>query len=142
MVPVTGLPPATPFTLQDIAVLVEPVTLGVKVCVLPRRTDDEVGVIVTLTEEGVGVGGGADGLTEVATPPLQPRVHATVAKRTTVASAGKRGCAALRELLPAFCERGRMPRRNAGEGPGSRARRGVAGLVRRGNRRDAVSCSN
>ena len=89
--------------------LVEPVTLGVKVCVLPRRTEDVVGVRVTLTEEGVRVGAGDDGLTEVDTPPLQPRVHAAVTRRTRTAGAGKRDCAALRGLLPAFCKRGRMP---------------------------------
>jgi len=122
MVPVAGVPPATPFMLQDTAMLVEPVTVGVRVCALPSRTEDVVGVTVTLMEEGVGVGGGDGGITEVATPPLQPRVHAAVARRMRIASAGKRGdCTALRELLPAFCERGRMPRRNAGEGPASRA---------------------
>ena len=88
--------------------LVEPVTLGVKICVLPRRTDDVAGVRVTLTEEGVRVGAGDDGLTEVDTPPLQPRVHAAVTRRTRIAGAGKCDCAALQELLPAFCERGRM----------------------------------
>ena len=110
-----------PLTLQDTAVLVEPATVGVKVCVLPSRTEDVVGVTVTLTEEGAGVGGGADGLTEVETPPLQPKVHAAVARRMRFARAGKRcDCAALQELPPALCERGRMPRRNAGEGPASR----------------------
>jgi len=78
-------------------------------------------VIVMLTEEGVGVGAGADGITELPTPPLQPSVHATGARRMRIARAGKRGFAALRELLPAFCERDRMPRRNAGEWPASRA---------------------
>jgi hypothetical protein len=119
MVPVAGVPPGTPFTLQDTAVLVEPVTLGVKVWVLPRRTDDVVGVTVTLTEEGAGVGVGPDGATEVETPPLQPKMHATVARRMRIARAEKRDCAALQELLPAFCERVPMPRRNAGEGPAS-----------------------
>ena len=114
-----------PLTLQDTAVLVEPTTVGVKVCVFPRRTEDVAGVIVMLTEEGVGVGAGADGITELPTPPLQPSVHATGARRMRIARAGKRGFAALQELLPAFCERDHMPRRNAGEGPASRTRGGA-----------------
>jgi hypothetical protein len=76
-----------PFTLQDTAVLVEPVTLGVRVCVLPRSTEDVAGVMVTLTEEGVWEGGGSGGATEEAIPPLHPRVHAAVARTARMGSA-------------------------------------------------------
>src|SRR6266404_1873097 len=119
MVPVAGLPPGMPLTLQEMLVSVAPVTVAVKVCALPKSNEAVAGITVTLMEEGGWIGGG--GWTTAETPPPQPTVHAAVARRTRIGNAGKRGCDAGEETVTAFCERGRMLRRNAGEGPGSRA---------------------
>ena len=47
MVPVTELPPAMPFTLQETVVSVALVTAAAKVCVLPKRSEAVTGVMVT-----------------------------------------------------------------------------------------------
>ena len=97
MVPVTGLPPAMPFTLQETVVSVAPVTAAAKVCVLPKRSEAVAGVMVTEMEEGVG-GGGGGGTTAVLAPPVlpaQPKVHAAVARRVRIDSAAKRECVAV-----------------------------------------------
>jgi hypothetical protein len=81
--------------VQDTLVFVVPVTVAVKVCGLPKSTEAVAGVTVTLMEDGVGVGGGTEGgggWTTAESPLAQPAAHATVAKRTKIANAGKRGC--------------------------------------------------
>jgi hypothetical protein len=127
MVPVMGLPPAMPFTLQETVGSVAPVTAAAKVCVLPKRSEAVAGAMVTVIEEGA-VGGGGGGTTAVLAPPVlpaQPRVHAAAARRVRIDSAAKRECVAVSDSVRAFCGRGRMLGRNAGEGPGRRARGGA-----------------
>ncbi len=96
--PVTGLPPAMALTLQETVVSAAPVTVAVKVCVLPKRSEAVAGVMVTVTEEE---GGGGDGgtTTEFAfAPPVlpaQPSVQAAVERRMRSGNTAKRGPAAL-----------------------------------------------
>ena len=124
MVPVRGVPPAIALTLQETVVSAAPVTVAEKFCVLPRRSEAEAGVMVTVTEgEGGGDGAGSGTTAVLALPvlPAQPsRVQAAVARIARMSGAAKRGCAALRDSMQAFCRRGRMVRRNAGEGPGGK----------------------
>jgi hypothetical protein len=61
------------FTLQVTLVSVVFVTVAVRVCEFPRRTDPVVGVTVTVTDGGGGADGGGD-VTE-AGPPPQPSSH-------------------------------------------------------------------
>jgi len=90
-VPVTGLPPAVPLTLQETVVSVAPVTVAVKVCVLPKTSEAVAGVMVAVTEEG-GDGGTTTELALVLPVlPAQPSVQAAVAKRMRSGSAAKRG---------------------------------------------------
>jgi hypothetical protein len=53
MVPAAEVPPATPLTLHETSVSVAPVTVAVKVCVLPKRGDAVAGVMAMLVDEGV-----------------------------------------------------------------------------------------
>ncbi len=62
MVPVVGLPPGTPLTLQETLVLLVPVTVAAKVCALPKSNEAVLGVMVAVMEEGVGGGGGGSGV--------------------------------------------------------------------------------
>ena len=88
------MPPAVPLTLQETVVSVAPVTVAVKVCVLPKTSEAVAGVMVTVTEEEGGGGGGGT-TTELALVlpvlPAQPSVQAAVAKRMRSGSAAKRG---------------------------------------------------
>jgi hypothetical protein len=67
------LPPGMLFTLQVTLVSVVFVTVAVRVCEFPSRTDPVVGVSVTATDGGGGVDGGGE-MTE-AEPPPQPNNH-------------------------------------------------------------------
>ncbi len=95
--PVTGLPPAMALTLQETVVSAAPVTVAVKVCVLPKRSEALVGVMVTATEEEGGGGGGTTTELALAPPvlPAQPSVQAAVERRMRSGNAAKRGPAAL-----------------------------------------------
>src|SRR5216683_1283863 len=99
MVPVTGLPPGMALTLQETVVSAAPVTVAVKACVLPKRSEAMAGVMVTVTEEEGGGGGGGGTTTEFAFAPrvlpAQPSVQAAVERRMRSGSAAKRGPAAL-----------------------------------------------
>ena len=117
MVPVREVPPGTPLTLQDTSVLVAPVTVPVNVCVVPKSSEAVKGVTLTLTEAGAGVGGGGWATGDLATKLAQPMAHPAATSTARVSTIGERLCDALCEWLPASCERGRMVRRNAGEGP-------------------------
>lgn len=110
IVPRVALPPATPFTVQETAASVVPLTVAVNACVLPKRMEALPGVRFTVTAgggEGGGEGGG--GATGLAPPPPQPSVHALAVRRT------RNPCAATIRLR--CSERGGMPARKAGEGP-------------------------
>src|ERR1700720_3726637 len=126
MIPVSGVPPATPLTLQETPVSVVPVTAGINVCVVPKSSEADRGVTLTLSEVGVGVGGGSWTTGELVTRLLQAKPHAVLRSRARVSTLGKRQCGTLRERVPASWERGRIAGRNAGEGPvkASCARRG------------------
>jgi hypothetical protein len=63
-----GLPPGVLFTLQVTFVSVVFVTVAVRVCEFPSRTDPVVGVTVMLTDGDGGAGGGGN-VTEVGPPP-------------------------------------------------------------------------
>lgn len=92
-----GLPPATALTVHETVVSAEPVTVAVKVCVLPKRSEVAAGVIVTVMDEGVG-GGGGDVATDDLVPPVlpaQPSVRAAAKRRMKSGSAAMRGCPAL-----------------------------------------------
>src|SRR6266849_6607843 len=98
MVPVTGLPPAMALTLQETVVPAAPVTVAVKVCVLPKRSEAVAGVMVTVTEEEGGGGGGGTTTGLALAPPVlpaQPSVQAAVERRMRSGSAAKCGPAAL-----------------------------------------------
>jgi hypothetical protein len=73
---VEALPPATPFTLQVTVVFVVLVTVALKFCMFPNKTEALVGVMVTVMEGGGGGGGVAPG------PPPQPDMP-KVALRST-----------------------------------------------------------
>jgi hypothetical protein len=107
IVPVAALPPALPFTLQSTLVSVVFVTVAENVTVFPSSTDPLFGATVTAMERG----GGGGGTAELAPPPPQPCVHAPV-----VRSAAKTVRALPNFFFP-LCVRGRIPLRNAGEGP-------------------------
>ena len=77
---------------------VVPVTVAVKVCALPKRSEMAAGVMVTVMGEGVGCGGGGPTADVAPVPPVlpaQPTVKAADEKRMRSGSAAKRGCAAL-----------------------------------------------
>src|SRR5260370_24144227 len=97
MVAVTRLPPAMALRLQETVVSAAPVTVPVKVCVLPKRSEALVGVTVTATEEEGGAGGGTTTELAFAPPvlPAQPSVQAAVERRMRSGNAAKRGPAAL-----------------------------------------------
>ncbi len=61
------------FTLQVTLVSVVFVTVAVRVCEFPSRTEPVVGVTVTVTDGGGGADGGGD-VTD-AGPPPQPNNH-------------------------------------------------------------------
>jgi hypothetical protein len=84
IVPLDALPPATPFTLQVTLVLVALVTVAVKVCELPSRTEPLVGVTVTPIDEGGGGGGGAG---DSGLPPPQPSSPAHAGRSSKTSSA-------------------------------------------------------
>ena len=71
MVPTVVFPPGIPFTVQITVVFAELVTVAVKVCGSPSRTDAAEGVTVTVIFEGGSCGG-----LDVTSPP-QPRNDAT-----------------------------------------------------------------
>ena len=131
--PVIGLPPAMPLMLQETVVSVAPVTVAAKVCVLPKRTEAVAGVIVTAEGGGGSGGGGTTAEAALAPPvlPAQPSVKAATEKRMRSGSAEKHGLTASLDSVRAFSERGRMVRRNAGEGPGKGARAGGPHFLRR-----------
>jgi hypothetical protein len=56
MVPVATFPPGMALTVQLTRVSVVPVTVGANVCVVPRSRAAVGGLIVTLMEDGAGVG--------------------------------------------------------------------------------------
>jgi hypothetical protein len=116
MVPTETFPPGMPLTLQVTEVLEAFVTVAAKVCVFPRITELLCGVTVTWI-----CGGGGGGLLPFE-PELceQPRQNATLATADTAKHAHwiarERGRAILRGA-EIGCERGRMRRVNAVEGP-------------------------
>ena len=124
--PVAALPPGTPLTLQVTVASEAFVTVAEKAWVLPRRTEAVFGDIVMLTTAGgVGVGigfGGGGAEAEVVTLP-QPWVRAIATRIGTndVARIGRE------EIFAGSMERvsgrGRMRRRNAGEGPAKNGRK-------------------
>jgi hypothetical protein len=67
IVPNAGVPPATPFTLQETPMSIELVTLAENVCEFPKITEALGGVTVTAIPGGGGGGGG--GTNAVAPPP-------------------------------------------------------------------------
>jgi hypothetical protein len=133
MVPITGEPPATPLTLHETVVLLAPVTVGVKACALPKRSEAVAGVRVTLMEDGVGVGvgGGGGGWTadELVTALPQPTVNPMASRRARSTHSQARNGVGWRRPMLAFCERGRMVRRNAGEGPAENLREATAANI-------------
>jgi hypothetical protein len=92
-----------------------------KVCALPNSSEADAGVMVTLMEDGVGVGVGGGWTT--AETPLQPTAHTTVPRRTRTESAGRYGCDARCWLLTAFGEMGRMQQRRQAKGQGKKQAR-------------------
>jgi hypothetical protein len=92
MAPVAGLPPGMPLMLHVTVASVAPVTVALKVCVLPKSSETVAGLTVTLMEDGAGVGDGGGGdWTPAEIPPPQPAAHATVAKRTRIGNARECG---------------------------------------------------
>ena len=87
-----GLPPAMVLTLQETVVSAAPVTVAEKVCVLPRRSEAEAGVMVTLMDEG---GGGIIVELALLVLPAQPTVLAAAARRARMGSAARGDCAGL-----------------------------------------------
>jgi hypothetical protein len=94
MVPSVGLPPAMALTLHETVVSAAPVTVAEKVCVFPRRSEAEAGVMVTVMDEGGGGGGGGI-VVELAAPvlPAQPTVLAAAARRARMGSVARTGWA-------------------------------------------------
>src|SRR5579859_3691965 len=118
MVPTTEVPPGMPLTVQETLVSVVPVTFARKVCEVPRRSEAAAGVTVTAIAAGTGGGSGGVATGEVTLLTVlaaQPWLQAAAARSTRNGRA-MNGRWSTQALLP-FCERGRMPRRNAGEGP-------------------------
>src|SRR5580704_1378547 len=110
------LPPGMLFTLQVTFVSVVFVTVAVRVCEFPSRTDPVVGVTVTATDRGAGGGGDVTD----AGPPPHPDNH--IAAKAAWGSPMARACRALLDrrfalIFLELCVRGRMLDRNAGEGP-------------------------
>src|SRR5258708_22109482 len=100
MVPVVGLPPGTPLTLQETLVLLVPVTVAAKVCALPKSNEAVVGVMVAEMEEG-GRGGGGGSCVEhfasvAARPPWRTAGNAGRGRNRQDPKASTRGC-------PGFC---------------------------------------
>jgi len=79
-------------TLQETVVSAAPVTVAEKVCVLPRRSEAEAGVMVTLMDEG---GGGIIVELALLVLPAQPTVLAAAARRARMGSAARGDCAGL-----------------------------------------------
>ena len=96
MVPVRGVPPAMALTLHETVVSAAPVTVAEKVCVFPRRSEEEAGVMVTVMDEGGGGGGGGI-IVELAPPvlPAQPTVLEAAARRARMGSVARHECAGL-----------------------------------------------
>jgi len=71
-----------------------PVTVAEKVCVFPRRSEAEAGVMVTVMDEA---GGGGGIIVELAPAvlPAQPAALATAARKARVGSAARGECAGL-----------------------------------------------
>ena len=115
MVPVTAVPPATPFTLHVTLVSVAFFTVAVNAMVFPNKTVPLGALTVTLMEGG----GGGGGPTRPAPPPTQPRVQTPVARRARgrMILVAERKRARPDFSLCLSCGRGRMPSREAGEGP-------------------------
>jgi hypothetical protein len=143
MNPVEALPPGMPLTLQETLLFVEPVTVALRLCEVPNSKDAVAGDTATLTGgvDGAGAGVGDVDATGPAIPPLQPAIQAAVARRPKISRDGECGNSAAQELMTMFGERGRMQRRNAGEGPATAMRtpgKSVCGI----SPRSAVSCTN
>jgi hypothetical protein len=75
IVPIAALPPGTPLTSHDTAVFEEPATLAENPTELPKRTEAEPGVTLTVTLGGAG----ELGALETAPPPAQPAAHQATA---------------------------------------------------------------
>ena len=69
IIPAERLPPGIPFTLQVTAVFGVLVTVALKFCMFPNKTDPLVGVTETMMEGGGGGGGVA------LEPPPQPSIQ-------------------------------------------------------------------
>jgi hypothetical protein len=118
-----GVPPGILFTLQVTLVSAVFVTVAVRVCEFPRRTDPVVGDTVTVTDGGGGADGGGD-MTD-AGPPPQPNNHSAAKEACASPRArARRACLDrwLAFIFTELCVRGRMLGRNAGEGPAKGAR--------------------
>ena len=115
IVPADVVPPVTPSTLQVTSVLEVLVTVAVKACELPSRTDPVIGVTVTVIEGGGGGGGGPE-----LAPPPQPRRHAHTGKDCGIRNE-RISLRTVVEMRPVdflrICERGdRMPARMQAKG--------------------------
>jgi hypothetical protein len=117
-------------------VSVVPVTVGVKACVLPKSREAAAGVTVTLMVAGGGWTAG-----ELVTALPQPTADALAMRSARAGAARKLGSGSLLGWVPVFCERGRMTRRNAGEGPGKRELRVYGRTLCRNKGGGKVSCS-
>jgi hypothetical protein len=72
IIPIAALPPGTPLTSHDTPVFEEPVTLAENPTELPKRTEAEPGVTLTVTLGGAGEPGA---LETAAPPPAQAAAH-------------------------------------------------------------------
>jgi hypothetical protein len=105
-----AFPPGMPFTLQLTAVLVEFVTVAVRVSEVPNKSEALVGVTVTAMAGG---GGGGEALTEPAPPPAQPIESNPAARHRKNSNAELRvfeilECESVHRTFAEFCARGRM----------------------------------
>jgi hypothetical protein len=105
-----AFPPGMPFTLQLTAVLVEFVTVAVRVSEVPNKSEALVGVTVRAT---AGVVGGGEALTEPAPPPTQPSKSSPAARHRKNGNAELSvleilECESVHRTHAEFCERGRM----------------------------------
>ena len=85
-------------TLHETVVSMAPLTVAVKVCVLPKSSEDVAGNMVTVTAEGVGGGAGDGGIAaglELAVLPAQPRTHPDMLRTARMRRTARRGCAVL-----------------------------------------------
>jgi hypothetical protein len=80
---------------------VVPVTAGINVCVVPKSSEADRGVTLTLTEVGAGTDSDAGTAGELVTVLLQPRAHAVLTSRASVSIAGRCLRGALREQAQA-----------------------------------------